>query len=101
MVVVAKAPLKGSALERRCSNITLSSSASFEEAPGLLPVRRGLVEFWTRFGGWDGSSESGLESRLRRGVPAEIVVATDWLRAMRVSAAAPWSAEMIEGPGSR
>lgn len=29
-----------------------------------------------------GGSE-GLLSRLRRGVPAEIVVATDWLRAVR------------------
>lgn len=44
---------------------------------------------------------SGLESRLWRGVPAEIVVATDWFRDMRVSVAAAWSAGITEGPGSR
>ena len=85
---MAKAPWRGSALERRCSNITFPSSLLFEEVPGFLPVRRGLVEVWTRFCGEDGASGSGLESRLWRGVPAEIVVATDWFRVTRVSVAA-------------
>lgn len=35
MVVVAKVPLRGSALERRCSNINFSSALLLEEAPSF------------------------------------------------------------------
>lgn len=50
-----------------------------------------------------GSSDSAalLLSRDRRGVPAVIVVSTDWLRDVRQEEAAEWRRGMMEGPGRR
>lgn len=47
------------------------------------------------------SSVLSSSSRLRRGVPVEISVKTDWLREVRVEVAAEWRAMMMEGPGKR
>ena len=52
--------------------------------------------------GWEG--ESGvvlLLSREARGVPAVIIVSTDWLRDVRQEEAAEWRRETMEGPGRR
>ena len=50
-----------------------------------------------------GASESGaaLLSREVRGVPAVIIVSTDWLREVRQEEAAEWRREIMEGPGRR
>ena len=48
-----------------------------------------------------GASERVGLSRLVRGVPVDIVVATDWLRDMSVFSAADASDGTIAGPGSR
>lgn len=49
------------------------------------------------------SSESGaaLLSREVRGVPAVIIVSTDWLRDVRQEEAAEWRRDIMEGPGRR
>lgn len=52
--------------------------------------------------GW--SCESGallLLSREARGVPAVIIVSTDWLRDVRQEEAAEWRRDIMEGPGRR
>jgi len=46
-------------------------------------------------------ARSGLLSKLRRGVPVLIVVATVWFIDVSVSRAAAWRAGMMAGPGRR
>ncbi len=55
-------------------------SMGVEEALVLASAFASWIAFIARFGG----SVDELLSRLTRGVPAEIVVATDWLREVRV-----------------
>lgn len=51
--------------------------------------------------GWSSDSAASLLSRERRGVPAVIVVSTDWLRDVRQEEAAEWRRGIMEGPGRR
>lgn len=51
--------------------------------------------------GWSSESAALLPSRERRGVPAVIIVSTDWLRDVRQEEAAEWRRGMMEAPGRR
>lgn len=51
--------------------------------------------------GWSGGSAPSVLSREVRGVPAVIVVSTDWLRDVRQDEAAEWRRGIMEGPGRR
>ena len=51
--------------------------------------------------GWSSEFGAALLSREARGVPAVIIVSTDWLREVRQEEAAEWRREIMEGPGRR
>lgn len=53
------------------------------------------------FEGCSRGSAALVLSREARGVPAVIIVSTDWLRDVRQEDAAEWRRETMEGPGRR
>ena len=66
------------------------------EGADVTGVKVESLEGWSR-----GGSAALVLSREARGVPAVIMVSTDWLRDVRQEDAAEWRRGTMEGPGRR
>lgn len=109
MVVVAVVQLPALPFLLVCEK-SVCGGLALALAPGLVGDEAGMGSgsgaeitgvLLGMLGGWSGESAPSVLSREVRGVPAVIMVSTDWLRDVRQDEAAEWRRWTMEGPGRR